>query len=157
VLAHLGVDEEAHRRARGRQVGEGLERDLDRVADPAHVDHQALGALLRERAGEGGDHAPASAPSARATRRASGAWWRWQRARASASAASGAGGRARPRRSATPRPMARLSASPWPTVASFTLAGAYSASAVPAAPAAASTAPRASPRRNALCTFRATK
>src|SRR5206468_1462703 len=46
---------------------------------------------------------------------------------------------------------------PKPTVASFTLAGAYSAITAPAAPAAASTAPRASPRRNALCTLRATK
>src|SRR5207253_1813710 len=83
VLAHLGVDEETHRDARGWQVGEGLERDLDRVAHAADLEHEPLRALLAERARERGDHA--------------------------------------------------------------------------GAPAAASTAPRASPRRNALCTLRATK
>src|SRR5207247_2436534 len=138
VLAHLGVDEETHRGARGRQIGEGLERDLDRVAHAADVEHEPLRALLAERARERGDHAGAPAARARATRAASGARCRWQRASASASAASGAGGRARPRRSATPRPIARLSACPKPTVASFTLAGAYSAITAPAAPHARS-------------------
>src|SRR5205823_3176858 len=63
VLAHLGVDEETHRGARGRQVGEGLERDLDRVAHAADVEHEPLRALLTERARERGDHA--GAPAAR--------------------------------------------------------------------------------------------
>src|SRR5205814_3226279 len=80
VLAHLGVYEETHRGARGRQVGEGLERDLDRVAHAADVEHEPLGALLAERAGERRDHARPAAASARATRWASGARWRWQRA-----------------------------------------------------------------------------
>ena len=56
VLADLGVDEEPHGFTRGRQVEEGPERGVERVADAADVDHEALGRLLAERAGQGGDH-----------------------------------------------------------------------------------------------------
>src|SRR5213592_2983867 len=52
--------------------------------------------------------------------------------------------------------MADLSAAPWPTVANFTSAGVYSWSALSAVATAARTAPRASPRRSALCGLRAT-
>src|SRR5438477_4206224 len=218
VLADLGVDEEPHRHAGGRQVGERLERDVDGVADTADVDDEPLGGFLGERAGEGGDqdHPPrlrrsgtslpplsrpgtheASGPHLRrsggvssgaaafrstrtacptlaplrgvrprpgtrsraravAIRRASGARSRWQRATASASAASKERRGATPRRATTARRMADLSAAPWPTVASFTSPGVYSWSALSAVATAARTAPRASPRRSALCGLRAT-
>src|SRR5207249_5443889 len=133
--------------ARGRQVGEGLERDLDRVAHAADVEHEPLGALLAERAGERRDHARPAAASARATRWASGARWRWQRAMASASAASGAGARPRPSRSPPRRPIAVLSASPWPPVPCFPWAGSDSARPPPSARPPASTPPPPPPSR----------
>src|SRR5581483_10205767 len=127
---------------------------LDRVLAHLGVNEQPHARLLGERAREARDHAPSRA---RASARASGACWRWQRASASASAASAGGGCARPSRAATPRATVSLSARPCPTAASFTSAGAYSSSATPLAATAASTAPRASPSRSALCTLRATK
>src|SRR5581483_1369129 len=180
VLAHLGVHEEPHLAARGREVGEGLEGHVDGVADAVHVDDEPLGQLLGEPAVERRDQMNRSArprsagrlrtrrwrargpplparPSAAATARASGARWRWQSASASASAASGAGGRASPSHAAMLRPIPSLSAAPEPAAASFTSAGAYSASGSPAAATAARTAPRTSPSRRAEWTFRATK
>src|SRR5262249_45260245 len=159
VLANLGVDEEPHGAPHRREIGERLERDVHGVADAPHVDHEPVGSLLGYRAGERCDHAApprrrsAGSRSTAAVRSLTAACWRWQSASASASAASGAGGRGSPSRSAMPRPIARLSACPQPTAGSFPLAGAYSWSAVPVAPAAASTAPRASPSRTPLCTF----
>src|SRR5262249_22072792 len=162
VLAHLGVHQQPHRGAGGRQIAEGLQRHVHQVAHPGDVDDQAVGTLLREGSGEARDHYQAPRPRAppttpprspappttpprsrappttprlcgrSATR--SGASCRWQSASASASAASADGRRARPRRSMTPRPTASLSAAPCPTAASLTDAGAYSSTPTPPAP-----------------------
>src|SRR5262249_35284394 len=154
ILAHLGVNEQANARAGLRQVAERLQRHVHEVTHAADVDDEPIGTLLRERADQAGDHWAATARRS-ATR--SGLSWRWQSARASASAASAGGRRASPRRSVTPRPTASFPAVPWPTAASFTDDGEYSCRATPAEATAASTAPRTSPIRKALCTLRATK
>ena len=159
VLAHLGVDEEPHARARRRQVGEGLQRDVHRVADAADVDDEPLGRLLGERAGERARSSRAPAPRAPARRRASGASLEVAERERQRVGRVGrrAGARARAR-SVTPRPTASLSAGPWPDRGELHRGGRVLVERhARRPPTAASTAPRASPRRNALCTLRATK
>src|SRR5439155_1229057 len=107
ILAHLGMDEEPHGNARGREVGEGLQRDVDGIADAADVDHEPLGGLLGKRAGKRRDHlvvpSRASAVAMRRASRAAGA------PRAPSAIVPLATWRSpTPRSSTTPQPVSRL-------------------------------------------------
>src|SRR5262249_8574539 len=56
VLAHLGVHQQPHRGAGGRQIAEGFQRHVHQVASPRAVDDQAVGPLPRQASAEARDH-----------------------------------------------------------------------------------------------------
>jgi len=48
ILAHLGVHEQSHGRPGGREAGEGLEGDVDGIADAPDLNEEAVGRFLDE-------------------------------------------------------------------------------------------------------------
>src|SRR6266545_5817752 len=159
VLPHVRERAEGRRLAVRRELGERHGREVDEVADAAHVEDGVVGALLGHLPGEAGDHgaarwsrregrrrARASAARSGESDRRTARRARWQTASASASSESSA---EMPRRTRAVRSICSFEARPWPVKASFTSEGWYSNTVSPARAAAASATPRAWPRTSA--------
>src|SRR5262249_28311164 len=153
-FARMRVDAERDGLALVRQHRVGRERDEHLVADAAHVEHDARRRALAEHPLEARDHdtrltrttgprARRRLPRGRGASSSRRPAWAWQSAAASASAASAAGQRSSASSRATTRWTWSLPARPLPHTQSLMWAGVYSTSATPAAPSAASAAPRA--------------
>ena len=74
VFAHMGLDDERHRFADGRQGTQGAARAIDQIADATDVDHGRVLSCVGKAAAEARDHAALPA-SAEAQRPPVLAWW----------------------------------------------------------------------------------